>query len=291
LTIRDRLTRASPAAFGDLKAGELRLRGVLAPMPTGLPGQPWPKIARIATATITGAVLVVCVVVLAQELAVMSGTRALREIPGLDYSLYMEATRRWLGGGPFYEPYQLAGPYAVGFGDILYPPQMLALFVPFTVLPWPLWYAIPAAITVGSIVAWRPAAWSWVAILLVATVWMWTFLVWCFGTPTIWFIALVALGLRHAPTAALILLKPSIAPFALIGMRDRRWWLFVVAGAASCLLCWPLFVQWVTVMANIRGTDALYSIRDFRAPVHPADRVARETPTRRIQGGALSGVI
>jgi len=40
----------------------------------------------------------------------------------VDYDLYMGATRRWLDGGSFYEPYQLSGPYPITAGDILYPP-------------------------------------------------------------------------------------------------------------------------------------------------------------------------
>ena len=40
---------------------------------------------------------------------------------GADYQLYMDATARWLSGGPFYEPAQLAGPYPITHGAILYP--------------------------------------------------------------------------------------------------------------------------------------------------------------------------
>ncbi len=69
---------------------------------------------------------------------------------GVDVALYQEAAARWLEGGPFYEPRQLAGPYEVAHGDILYPPVGLWLFVPFTVLPLVLWWAVPAGITAGG---------------------------------------------------------------------------------------------------------------------------------------------
>ena len=49
---------------------------------------------------------------------------------GKDVALYRDAASRWLAGGPFYEPRQLAGPYEVAHGDILYPPVGLWLFVP-----------------------------------------------------------------------------------------------------------------------------------------------------------------
>ena len=60
---------------------------------------------------------------------------ALEQPIGVDYLLYRDAAARWLAGGPFFEPYQLAGPYPISAGDILYPPVALWLFVPFTVLP------------------------------------------------------------------------------------------------------------------------------------------------------------
>ena len=48
---------------------------------------------------------------------------------GIDYTLYMDATRRWLAGGSFFEPYQLAGPYPLQMGDVLYRADALPLFV------------------------------------------------------------------------------------------------------------------------------------------------------------------
>ncbi|HLY13792.1 MAG TPA: hypothetical protein VKR24_05540, partial [Candidatus Limnocylindrales bacterium] len=47
---------------------------------------------------------------------------------GVDYRLYMDATTRWLHGGSYFDAYQLAGPYQISAGDILYPPFTLLLF-------------------------------------------------------------------------------------------------------------------------------------------------------------------
>ena len=84
---------------------------------------------------------------------------ALEQPVGVDYVLYRDAAARWLAGGPFFEPYQLAGPYAISAGDILYPPVGLWLFVPFAVLPAPvaavMWWAIPIGITAGAILRLR----------------------------------------------------------------------------------------------------------------------------------------
>ena len=64
-----------------------------------------------------------------------------------DVTLYRDAADRWLAGGPFYEPRQLAGPYEVAHGDILYPPVGLWLFAPAAILPeipaLILWWGIP----------------------------------------------------------------------------------------------------------------------------------------------------
>ena len=56
-----------------------------------------------------------------------------------DRVLYMDAARSWLNGTGFYHDYQLAGPYDVRSGDILYPPPMLLVFAPLAaILPEPL---------------------------------------------------------------------------------------------------------------------------------------------------------
>ena len=80
---------------------------------------------------------------------------------GVDYRLYMDATTRWLHGGSYFEAYQLAGPYQISAGDILYPPFTLLLFVPFTTLPAVLWWLLPAAAVLFSLARLRPGAIVW----------------------------------------------------------------------------------------------------------------------------------
>jgi hypothetical protein len=62
---------------------------------------------------------------------------------GIDYGMYIDAAERWLIGEAFYLSHQLAGPYQVAHLDVLYPPPVLALLVPFTILPAMLWWLIP----------------------------------------------------------------------------------------------------------------------------------------------------
>ena len=184
---------------------------------------------------------------------------------GRDYNLYMDATRRWLGGGPFYLPEQLAGPYDLPWGQILYPPQALALFVPFAALGdlgAALFILIPATITATIVWSWRPGFWAWFAMLVLLVLHPDAPLIWIAGTPTIWVVALVALATRIPWVSAFIWFKPSVFPFALIGIRDRRWWIVTGLFALSAVALWPMMRDWLTAVLNARGDNSglLYSL-------------------------------
>jgi hypothetical protein len=64
---------------------------------------------------------------------------------------HMDAAQRLLDTGTPYWPWQVAAPYGIGSGAILYPPVAFALFIPFLWLPAVLWWAIPVAVTVWAI--------------------------------------------------------------------------------------------------------------------------------------------
>ncbi len=79
---------------------------------------------------------------------------------GVDFQLYREVTMRWLGGGPFYQPYQLAGPYPISAGDVLYPPVALWLFVPFSfTAAAPIASFLPSSGGSSRSGSWRPSSW------------------------------------------------------------------------------------------------------------------------------------
>jgi hypothetical protein len=191
---------------------------------------------------------------------------------GVDYRLYRDATERWVSGGPFYEPYQLAGPYPISAGDILYPPVALWLFVPFSVavgpvvaaLQWVAWWLVPLGIVAGVVLALRPrpAAWPLIALCLAnptTLLKIWT------GNPVIWSMAALALAVVGSSrfTAPFVLLKPSLAPFALFGIHRRSWW----AGAAVLVLLGlpfgAMWADWLTSLANSQGGGLLYSSLEF----------------------------
>jgi hypothetical protein len=179
-----------------------------------------------------------------------------------DVQLYLDAADRWLAGGPFYEPRQLAGPYEVAHGDILYPPVGLWLFAPAAILPPPvalvLWWGIPAAVTIWAIlrVSPRPAVWPLIALCLA---WPTTPLKIWTGNPVIWCIAAMAVAIIWRWGAPFALLKPSLFPFALFGIRRRAWWIGLAVFVALCIPFGALWADWLTTVINSRGAGPLYS--------------------------------
>jgi len=166
-------------------------------------------------------------------------------LAGLDYQNYAAATRDWLGGGPWYLDRQLHGPYAVTPGDALYPPTWLLLFVPAAFLPPVVWWAVPISAIVWVTVRLRPAPAAW-ALMAACLAWPPTAVHLLTGNPGIWMVAALALGVRYRWPAAFVLTKVTIAPLALIGVRDRRWWWTVAAIVAVSLpfaSMWPTYAQ------------------------------------------------
>lgn len=184
---------------------------------------------------------------------------------GIDFYLYRDAAVRWLDGGSFYWPHQLAGPYVVhggwGTGDILYPPVVLWLLVPFVYLPDPIWWIVPLFGLVYAFWKLRPADWTWPLILLICldprtpSMVLW-------GNPAMWALAAFAIGLVYAGPAVAVLVKPTLAPFALAGLTHRRWWIALGVFALACL---PFGTLWIDYWHAIRNSDLgpLYSLPDY----------------------------
>ncbi len=181
---------------------------------------------------------------------------------GVDAALYRDAAVRWFADGQFYVPRQLAGPYDVAHGDILYPPVGLWLFVPFALLPIApaalLWWGIPAAISAGAIwrIRPRPAVWPLIALCLA---WPTTPLKIWTGNPVIWSVAAMAVAIMWRGGAPFALLKPSLFPFALFGIGERAWWVGLAAFVALCLPFGSMWLDWLTTVVNARGGGLLYS--------------------------------
>ena len=221
-------------------------------------------ILRLIAASISAAILVIQLPALLEAFSAPD----FNGFAGIDYQLYMEATRRWLEGGSFYEPHQQAWPYLIRHGDVLYPPVALVLFVPFTVLPAALWWAIPIATTIVVLVWLRPSAVVW-PLMAACVGWQPAHIHIISGNPTLWVTAAVALGTIFRWPSVLVLIKPSMFVFAFIGARDRTWWIGLTVFLAVCALFLPMWLDWFTVLLNARGGGLFYSWQEATMPLLP----------------------
>lgn len=185
---------------------------------------------------------------------------------GADLSLYLDATRRWIDGGSFYLPHQLAGPFVVTDGDILYPPSTIPLFAAFLVLPTVMFWVVPLTVIIWVTIRYRPAIWTW-PLMALCLAWIPTMVKIAYGNPFMWAGAAVALGTAYGWPALFVIVKPSVAPFALVGVGHRSWWVglvvIIVAGAVSALLFTSMWRDYLTVLTNSQnGAGLLYNMTD-----------------------------
>jgi hypothetical protein len=184
-------------------------------------------------------------------------------VVGVDRGIYREAALRWAGGGFWYYPEQVAGPYTIIQGHVLYPPTALPWLVQAAHLPDVLWWGVPICVIAGIVWHHRPAIWAWPLMgLCVST--FWSVEIIASGNPGLWIAMFVALGTVWRPAFALVVLKPSLAPFALLGVRSRAWWLLLAAVVLVSLALLPMWIDYLGVLLNGRGPLAVawYSIRD-----------------------------
>ena len=181
---------------------------------------------------------------------------------GADLNLYVDATNRWLAGGSFYPDHQLLGPYPITDGDILYPPTTIPLFMAFLVVPRFLFWVIPLAIVTWAVIRDRPAPWTWPLMALCLAYIPTTVKIVHFN-PFIWAAAGIALGLIYGWPSLLVLIKPSIAPFAVVGIRHRSWWIGLALLVAYSLVFGSMWRDYLTVLTNSRNEGGLlYSLSD-----------------------------
>jgi hypothetical protein len=224
------------------------------------------RLERVGPGRALALVALVCLVPVAFVLLV---PHPLEQPIGVDYRLYRDATAAWLRDGvPFYPTRQLRGPYEIEAGDILYPPVAIWLFAPFAIPTSPegsilaavAWWGIPLAVTIAALVWLRPRPWTWPLLALCATNPTVLLKIWT-GNPVMWSMAALALAtaVPWRTTAPFVLLKPSLAPFALFGANRRSWWIGLAALIALSLPFGPMWADWLTTVLNSRGGGVLYS--------------------------------
>jgi hypothetical protein len=238
----------------------------------------------IAPRVATGVLFIVA----AYSLVLIVTSPGLSGAIGIDFGIYRDAAARWLHGGFFYYPGQVAGPYYTVSGHVMYPPPMLLLFVPFTILPAVLWWAIPLGIVAWRVRALRPSPWGWAGI---AACLIWPLsvdLVWT-GNPILWIVAAMALATRWRWVSALVFANPSLFPFAFFGVRTRRWWLALGTSALLSVLFLPMWLDWIRVILNARGpfSGPFYNLKDV--PLMLVPLVAWASGARRPSGRSRTG--
>ncbi len=171
-------------------------------------------------------------------------------------------------------------------------PIALYLFVPFLVLPAVLWWAIPMTVFAASIAWLRPARWTWPLIAL-GVAWPQTLAQLLYGNTNMWVAAMIAAGVVLAWPSVMILFKPAFAPFALIGIKRRRWW---VAMGVLCLAALPFGAMWLDYATVIRKLVAERVVRAHQPAVDGGTpdrlgRVAADPTECAPRGGSLAQAV
>ena len=80
-----------------------------------------------------------------------------------------------------------------------------------------------------------------------------------FGNTDLWMAAAVAGGIRWGWPAALLVIKPTFLPFAIVGVRRREFW---IALAVVAIVSIPMAALWLDYVQAIRNMtiDADYSV-------------------------------
>ncbi len=133
--------------------------------------------------------------------------------------------------------------------------------MPFSFLPGWLWILIPAAVTL-AVIAWhRPGPWRLAVIAVVLASNPMEILDYTAGTPTIWVVMFVALATRWPWWSALVLAKPTLVVFGLLGFAVTR------PGGSPPSRCplvslafWQMTLTWLGVMVDLHGATVLYSV-------------------------------
>lgn len=184
---------------------------------------------------------------------------------GLDYRWVMAQAARIRDGGPVYVPEGLIHP---GEWADLYPPStVVLLFLPMSFLPAVVWWTVPLSILAAVVLWHRPSLVGWAAISVLFVAWPHTWTAIQLGNTIMWIAAFVALATVWRGFAVLVLLKPTLLPFTLLGVRSRGWWVGAVALGATLLVPW--WDDYLRVLGNLRDFGPTYSFHDLGLVVIP----------------------
>ena len=231
-----------------------------------------PRPSRLDVGALALVGLFVIVAVVGWSLVALAEPAWLGGSFSIDFRIYMDALDRWLATGEWYQARQLDGPYPIELGDVLYPPVLILLLLPFKVLGPIAWALLPLSLVAWAVLHHRPRVWA-LAVIMACVVWPYTPAKFVFGNPVIWAAAALALATSSGPLsrwpAAFALIKPTVAVFGLFGLRDRRWWAALAVGALLSLPFLELTLRYPEVLLNARTNPVdgrggiLYSLQEF----------------------------
>ena len=225
-------------------------------------GRPWRRAIRFLSNILPPAIAGVLLLGGAAILVARWGAFDRLGLIAVDLEIYLGYARRFLSEGSMYaetqsSPY-VGQPYVSGpIPDdmpCLYPPAAIYLFAPFLVLPRIIWWLVPLGVMGHVLLRLRPARWTWPFIVAplvtpefaagLAT-----------GNTGMWMVAAVAGGIEWGWPSIGVLLKPFLAPFALIGAGRRGWWIGLGIAIAISI---PLISDWLaypTIISNAGGLN------------------------------------
>ena len=208
--------------------------------------------------------------------------------PGMDLGIYVDRTRSWLDGEGFYRDRQLNGPYRIENGASLYPPPTILLFLPWALgAPGALWWLIPLAVSVVALRRLQPPLWGWVVLAFVLVYGRMLIAI-ILGNPSIWAFAGILAGAAFGWPALLALIKPVLAPFALVGATRRSWWIGLAAVAVAAVAFGPMWLDYARVLADARNErDIWYVIGEV--PTAVALAIVGLASSRRSQEADVRG--
>ena len=248
-----------------------------------------PRTRRLLLLALTGAILTFAVLDAALILPLSFSYQGGAAV-GMDYGIYMDRTHDWLAGDGFYTNRQLTGlPYEIQNGDSFYPPTLLYLLVPFALgLPAVLWWLIPVAIIAAALVRIRPPTWAWPIMAFVLLLPR-TPVVLVLGNPSLWMIAAAFAGVAWGWPAVLLVLKPTLAPFALIGIRRHSSWIALVALALLSLPFGAMWLQYGTALVNAQNARGLeYTLGEWPLMIAPLAAWAGQQTMRRSSSSSAT---
>jgi hypothetical protein len=198
---------------------------------------------------------------------------------------YLPGAQRFLDTGSPYLPDQIAGPWALGAHSFIHPPSALPLFIPFLILPYGLWWAVPIVVTVLAIVWLRPAPWTW-PLMAACLCWPRSTGSLIAGNTDMWSMAAVAAGAAWGLPIVILAIKPTFAPLALVAVRRRSAW---IAGAVLAVLMLPLLHLWFDWLQVIGNASLSWTYSLLNLPLVLIGLIAWVGRTRgRPQAGATS---